>query len=84
MNEKVVIMANRTINEENVKIDRLLQDARESHGVLQAELCEAAGLTKNHISDVERGVSKASVRMLLDYCEKIGITPNDILELLFG
>lgn len=30
MNEKVVVMANRTIDEENVKIGRLLQDARES------------------------------------------------------
>lgn len=79
INKKVVVMANRTIDEENVKIGRLLQDARESHGVLQSELCEATGLTKNHISAVERGVSKASIRMLLGYCEKIGITPNDIL-----
>ena len=38
MNEKVVVMANRTIDEENVNIGRLLQDARESHGVLQSEL----------------------------------------------
>lgn len=72
-------MANRIIDEENVKMGRLLQNARESHGVLQSELCEATGLTKNHISAVERGVSKASIRMLLGYCEKIGITPNDIL-----
>lgn len=56
-----------------------MQDVRESHGVLQSELCEATGLTKNHISAVERGVSKASIRMLLGYCEKIGITPTDIL-----
>ncbi len=72
-------MANRTIEEENLKIGKLLQDARESHGVLQSELCNATGLTKNHISAVERGVSKASIRMLLGYCQKIGITPNDIL-----
>ena len=72
-------MANRIIDDENVKMGRLLQNARESHGVLQSELCEATGLTKNHISAVERGVSKASIRMLLGYCEKIGITPNDIL-----
>ena len=31
MNEKVVVMANRTIDEENVKIGRLLQDARERY-----------------------------------------------------
>lgn len=78
-NEKVVVMANRTINEKNVKIGKLLQNARKRHDFLQSELCEATGLTKNHISAVERGVSKASIRMLLGYCEKIGITPNDIL-----
>lgn len=80
MNEKMVVMANRTIDEENVKIDRLLPDARESHDVLQSELCEATGLTKNYISAVERGASKTSIRMLLGRCEKIGITPNDILK----
>ena len=72
-------MAKRVIEEENVKIGRLLQEARESHGVLQSELCDATGLTKNHISAVERGISKASIRMLIGYCDKIGITPNDIL-----
>lgn len=69
-NEKVVVMANRTINEKNVKIGRLLQNARKRHGVLQSELCETTGLTKNHISAVERGVSKASIQMLLGYCKK--------------
>lgn len=59
--KKVVIMINRTIDEENGKIGRLLQNARESHGVLQSELCEATGLTKNHISAVKHDVSKASI-----------------------
>ncbi len=72
-------MANRSIDEENVKIGRMLQEARESHGVLQSELCKVTGLTKNHISAVERGVSKASIRMLIGYCDQIGITPNDVL-----
>lgn len=54
-------MINRTIDEENGKIGRLLQNARESHGVLQSELCEATGLTKNHISAVKHDVSKASI-----------------------
>lgn len=79
MNEKIVIMENRTIDEENIKIDKLLQDTRKSHGVLQSELCEATKLTKNHISAVERGISKSSISMLLAYCEKIGIIPNNIL-----
>lgn len=62
MNEKMVVMTNRTIDEENVKIGGLLPDAQESHDVLQSELCETIGLTKNYISAVERGVLKASTR----------------------
>lgn len=72
-------MPKRTIEEENVVIGKKLQKAREKHGVHQSELCDACGLTKNHISAVERGVSKASIKMLQGYCEKLGTTPNDIL-----
>jgi len=68
------------ISEENIKIGKMLQSIWEEHGVLQSELCEATGLSKNHISAVERGVSKASIKMLLGYCEKLNVTPNDILE----
>lgn len=72
-------MANRTNIEENIRIGHLLQNARESHGLTQQDLCKAADLSKNQISAVERGASKASVQMLLGYCSKIGVTPNDIL-----
>jgi len=67
------------VEDENIKIGRLLQNVREQHKVLQSELCDATELSKNHISAVERGVSKASVKMLLGYCEKLNVTPNDIL-----
>ena len=67
------------MGEDNIRIGRLLQTAREQHRVSQAALCDTTGLSKNHISAVERGVSKASVKMLLGYCEKLNVTPNDIL-----
>ncbi len=72
-------MARNEIDEENLEIGMLLQKARESKGVLQSEMTDAAGLTKNHISCVERGLNKASVRMLLGYCEKLNMTPDEIL-----
>ena len=72
-------MANKTNEETNKKIGQLLQEARESCGVLQAEMSESCGLTKNHISAVERGVSKASIDMLLSYCERLKMTPSEIL-----
>ena len=70
----------KVIDEENLKIGNMLQKARKQRKVLQKDLCEETGLTENHISAVERGVCKASVRVLLAYCNKLKMTPNDILE----
>ena len=67
------------MDEDNIKIGRLLQTAREQRKISQAALCDTTGLSKNHISAVERGVSKASIKMLLGYCKKLNVTPNDIL-----
>ncbi len=72
-------MSGHDIDDENVRIGTLLQEARESQGVLQSEMTEATGLTKNHISAVERGLNKASTKMLLGYCRKLHMTPNEIL-----
>lgn len=72
-------MSNRTNEEENIRIGKLLKDAREAHGVTQAEMCRYAHLSRNHLGAVERGVSKASVEMLLGYCECLNMTPNEIL-----
>ena len=72
-------MANKTNEEENVRLGRLLAYARELKNLNQVEMVESTGLTKNHISAVERGVSKPSISMLLGYCEKLNVTPNDIL-----
>lgn len=67
------------LEDENIKIGHLLQVARENKRIKQGEMCKDTGLTKNHISAVERGVSKASVKMLLGYCKKLNTSPNDIL-----
>ena len=69
----------REIKDENIVIGRMLQQARESRKMLQSDMCDACNLTKNHISAVERGVSQASVKMLLGYCKKLDMTPNEIL-----
>lgn len=77
-------MGNKTNEHENIRIGRLLKTARESRGVTQAEICSYVGLTKNHVSAVERGVSKASVEMLLGYCKCLDMTPNEILGVSRG
>ena len=72
-------MANKSNEKENLRIGRLLQYARECQNLLQSDMVESTGLSKNHISAVERGNSKASIEMLLGYCTKLQTTPNTIL-----
>lgn len=73
-------MANKNNEETNIRIGKMLRKAREEKGLLQSDMCEATGLTKNHISAVERGISKPSVELLIGYCNQLHVTPNDILE----
>lgn len=73
-------MPNKTNPDKNFEIGLLLQQARETKHIRQREIAEHTGLSKNHISDVERGLSKASVELLLGYCEVLGMDPNEILK----
>ena len=52
---------------------------REDHGVTQQQLSILAGCSKNYLSAVERGVNKLTVPVLLEYCNALKVTPNDIL-----
>ena len=72
-------MPNRTDSDANAKIGRMLQNARESYNITQQEMADAIDISKNHISAIERGQNKASISMLLGYCKKLGVTPNDVL-----
>ena len=73
-------MGNKTNEDLNLKIGLLLQKAREDKNVTQKEIAEYTGYSKNHISAVERGVCKASVELLLGYCDLLDVEPNIILD----
>ena len=77
-------MPNKSNYEMNIKIGRMLQSARESHKISQIEMAKATGLSNNHISVLENGQSKASVELLLGYCKKLDMTPNDLLGFYDG
>lgn len=77
-------MPNKSNSEANIKIGRMLQSARESHKVSQVEMAKCTDMSKNHISAIECGQSKASVELLLGYCKKLDMTPNDMLGFYEG
>ncbi len=72
-------MPNRTNPDLNKKIGKMLQSAREANRITQHEMSKAIDITTGHISAIERGQNKAPIAMLLGYCEKMQLTPNDVL-----
>ena len=77
-------MSNRTNKDINERVGFQLREAREKAKITQKELAEYIKIGKNHIHQVETGKSKASVEILLGYCDRLGITPNEILEFGMG
>lgn len=65
----------------NVKIGTNIQIARESAGYTQEKLSELLGLTPNHLSAIERGVSGASLEALEKLCLLLGVSAD---SLFFG
>ena len=63
-----------------MKIGQNLSAIRLQHGLTQAELAEAVGVTTDHISHVENGTNGISLELILKICRTLKITPNDILS----
>jgi transcriptional regulator with XRE-family HTH domain len=57
-----------------------LRAAREARGVTVAALAEQADLTKGFISQLERGLSQASVTSLQRICSALDLSPGAILD----
>ena len=65
----------------NIKIGTNIQVARENAGYTQEKLSELIGLTPNHLSAIERGVSGASLEVLEKLCLLLGVSAD---YLIFG
>ena len=65
----------------NIQIGANIQTARERANYTQEELSELLGLTPNHLSAIERGVSGISLDALQKLCRLLGISAD---TLLFG
>ncbi len=61
------------------RIGRRIRTIRNKAGLTQEEFGERINLSKNHISDIERGVSLPTVRGLLSIYSCFGNTPDEIL-----
>lgn len=65
----------------NIRVGRNIQFAREAARYTQEELSEIVGITPNHLSAIERGVSGATLELIEKLCRLFGVTSD---SLLFG
>ena len=54
---------------------RIMQQ-RKACGYTQEQLAELVGLSKNHISSVERGISVPTTQFIFNICQVLGETPD--------
>ncbi len=54
---------------------RIMQQ-RKSLGLSQEKLAEKLGISKNHLSNIERGVYLPTVKCVFKICESMGNTPD--------
>lgn len=69
----------RTKKDSNIVIGSNIQTAREKAGYTQDALSELLGMTPNHLSAIERGVSGISLEALQRLCRLLGISSDSIL-----
>ena len=63
----------------NVRVGGNIQQLREEHHYTQEELSEKIGVTPNHLSAIERGVSGISLELLENLCHVLSVTADYIL-----
>lgn len=54
---------------------RILQKRKEN-GLSQEELSEKLGISKNHLSSIERGIYIPTTKLVIELCNVLGETPD--------
>lgn len=70
------------IDAEALRFGQMLQRYRESANVTQQEIADAAGLTKNYISSIERGIHKCNAKTFIVYAKKCGASLDEMAGLI--
>ena len=70
------------IDEDALRFGQMLQSYREGAKVTQQEIADATGLTKNYISNIERGVHKCNAQTFIVYAKKCGVSLDEMAGLI--
>lgn len=69
-----------SLRDDNARLGSRLRAARQRKGTSLAALAKQTGLTKGFLSQLERGLSRASVASLTRICAALDVLPSAILD----
>ena len=62
-------------------LNTILRDLREDHDIKQDTIAKFLGVSQQTYSNYENGYSEPPVETILKFCDTLGITLNDLLEI---
>ena len=65
---------------DQIKIGKFIADCRKEKKITQMQLAEKLGITDKAVSKWERGIALPDSSIMLEVCEILGITVNDLLS----
>ena len=68
------------ISMDQLKIGRFIADCRKQKNLTQIQLAEKLGITDKAISKWERGIAMPDTSIMLELCEILGISVNELLN----
>lgn len=69
------------INQINIKIGIKIRLERTKRGLSQEKLAELAGMNKNSIGAIERGVSSPSIDTIAKLADAFGLQFNELVDI---
>jgi len=74
------MMAERRSDMDQIKIGKFIAECRKQKNLSQLQLAEKLGITDKAISKWERGISKPNSSIMLELCEILDISVNELLN----
>ena len=65
---------------DQIKIGKFIAECRKQKNLSQLQLAERLGITDKAISKCERGISKPNTSIMLELCEILVISVNELLN----
>lgn len=57
-----------------------LSEVRRARGWSQRKLGMISGLSRSHISEMEKGMYDPTIKTICRLCKALGCTPNDLID----